>query len=203
MSPPMRLPLLSRIVREKRAVLIPLALALLVNIALGAVVVLPLSRRVQSAEGTESQAIRALREAERDQAAAALVLERKEQAESDLSHFYTQILPADLSAARRQTYVRLARLARAADLQYERRLEEVQPPRPGGSGSDLVLTRYEIAMVLRGEYDSVRQFIRDVEASEEFLSIEDVSLAKGTEPGSPLVLTLVMATYFRTGPHGG
>jgi Tfp pilus assembly protein PilO len=195
--------LLGRVAREKRAVLIPLALGLVVNIALSAVVVFPLSRRVQSAEGMEAQANRVLRSAELDQAAASLVLERKVRAESDLSRFYTQVLPADLSAARRQTYVRLAQLARAADLQYQRRLEEVQPPRTTGSGPVAVLTRYEIAMVLRGEYDSVRQFIRDVEASQEFLSIEDVSLAAGTEPGSPLVLTLVMATYYRAGRDGG
>jgi hypothetical protein len=196
-------PLLRRIARERRAVLIPLALGLLVNLALSTMVVFPLSRRVESAESLEFQANRALRAAELDQAAATLVLERKQRAESDLSRFYTQVLPADLSAARRQTFVRLARLARAADLQYQRRLEDVQPPRPGGAGPAPVLTRYEIAMVLRGEYDSVRQFIRDVEASEEFLSIEDVSLTKGAEPGSPLVLTLVMATYYRTGHDGG
>lgn len=202
----MRLSLLTRIAREKRAVLIPLSLGLLVTIGLSAVVVFPLSRRVQSAEGVESAANRALRAAEQDQAAATLVLERKVRAEADLSRFYTRVLPADLSAARRQTYVRLARLARAAELQYQRRREEVQPPRSvGGGGSDgpaPVLTRYEISMVLRGEYDSVRQFIRDVEASEEFLSIEDVSLAEGAEPGSPIVLTLVMATYYRTGRDG-
>jgi hypothetical protein len=178
-------------------------LGLLVNIALTTVVVFPLSGRVQSAEGLEAQASRALRAAQLEQASAAQVLARKEQAESDLARFYTQILPADLSAARRQTYVRLARLARAADLRYERRLEEVQPPRTAGGGPAAVLTRYEIAMVLRGEYDSVRQFIRDVEGSEEFLSIEDVSLAEGTEPGSPLVLTVVLATYYRTVRDGG
>ena len=199
----MKLPLLGRIAREKRVVLIPLALGLLVTTSLSAAVVFPLSRRVQSAEGTEAQANRALRAAELEHAAAALVLERKVRAESDLSRFYTKVLPADLSAARRQTYVRLAQLARAADLQYQRRLEEVQPPRTTGSGPAPVLTRYQIVMVLRGTYDSVRQFIRDVEASEEFLSIEDVSLAEGAEPGLPLVLTLVMATYYRTGRDGG
>ena len=52
----MRFPLLGRVAREKRAVLIPLALGLVVNIALSAVVVFPLSRRVQSAEGMEAQA---------------------------------------------------------------------------------------------------------------------------------------------------
>ena len=199
----MKFPLLGRIVREKRAVLVPLAFGLVVNVALSAMVVLPLSRRVQSAEGMEAQANRVLRAAELDQAAATLVLDRKVRAEADLSRFYTKVLPADLSAARRQTYVRLAQLARDADLQYQRRLEEVQPPRTSGTGPAPVLTRYEIAMVLRGEYDSVRQFIRDVEASEEFLSIEDVSLAAGAEPGSPLVLTHVMATYYRTGHDGG
>lgn len=194
--------LLRRIARERRVLLVPLVTALVANGLLAALAVLPLARRVQAAERNGAQAEAALRAAETEHATAVATLERKSRAETDLEHFYAQVLPSDVSAARRQTYVRLADLAREADLQYLRRLEEVQAPRAQGAGPAPVLSRFEITMVLRGEYDGVRQFIRDVEASEEFVSIDDVTLAEGNEPGSPLVLSLVLSTYFKAPPDG-
>jgi Tfp pilus assembly protein PilO len=195
----MTVALLTRIAREKRLVFVPLVVTLLVNVVLAVAVVLPLSRRVAGAETREAQAMAALQIAERDRAAQAATLQTKQQAEQDLGRFYGSILPASMIEARRQTYVRLARLASDADLQSQRRIEELQVPKPAGTGPGPVLTRLEITMVLRGEYDSVRQFIRDVETSEEFITIDHVSLAEGTEPGSPLVLTVVLSTYFKGG----
>jgi Tfp pilus assembly protein PilO len=195
----MTLALLTRIAREKRMVFVPLVVALLVNVVLAVAVVLPLSRRVAGAEDREARAVAALRIAESDRATQSATLQNKERAEKDLGRFYSSILPANMIEARRQTYVRLARLASDADLQSQRRIEELQVPRGRGTGPGPVLTRLEITMVLRGEYDSVRQFIRDVEASDEFITIDHVSLAEGTEPGSPLVLTVVLSTYFRGG----
>jgi Tfp pilus assembly protein PilO len=189
--------LLKRIGREKRVFIVPLAVALLVNVLATVLVVLPLAARVRAVEGQATQAAAAFRAAAAEHATAVATLEHKRQAEQDLRHFYTKVLPPDASGARRQTYVRLAKLAADADLRYLRRLEEVQEPRATASGPAPVLSRFEITMVLRGEYDSIRQFIRDVEASEQFVSIDDVSLAEGTEPGSPLVLNLVLSTYFR------
>lgn len=194
--------LLRRIARERRVLLVPLVTALLANALLAALAVLPLARRAEAAERNGASAEATLRAAEAEHATAVATLERKSRAEADLDHFYANVLPADVSGARRQTYVRLADLAREADLQYLRRLEEVLAPRAQGAGPAPVLSRFEITMVLRGEYDGVRQFIRDVEASEEFVSIDDVTLAEGNEPGSPLVLSLVMSTYFKASPHG-
>ena len=190
--------LLMRIAREKRLLLIPLAVALLVNVVLAVAVVMPLSRSVAGAESREAQAAAALRVAERDRAVVKATQEQNRRAAEDLARLYSTVLPAGMSEARRQTYVRLARLASDADLRSQRRLEELQEPKAGGQGPSPVLTRLEITMVLRGEYDSVRQFIRDVEASEEFITIDDVSLAEGSEPGSPLVLTVVLSTYFKS-----
>lgn len=186
-----------RIAREKRIILVPLVTALVANGLLAGLVVFPLSQQVRSAEQQEDEAAAALRAAETEHATAEGTLERKQRAEEDLEHFYAHVLPASASDARRQTYVRLATLAREAGLRYLRRLEEVQVPRSTGTGPAPVLSRFAITMVLRGEYDSVRQFIRDVEVSEEFVSIDDVTLAEGNEPNSPLVLNLVLSTYFR------
>lgn len=198
----MTVALLRRIARERRVILVPLVTALIANGLLAGLAVLPLARQVRAAEQSGAQAEAALRAAETEYATAVATLDRKRRAEADLEKFYAEVLPATVSAARRQTYVRLADLAREADLQYLRRLEEVQAPRSTGTGPAPVLSRFEITMVLRGEYDGVRQFIRDVEASEEFVSIDNVTLAEGNEPGSPLVLSLVMSTYFKAPPDG-
>ena len=112
--------------------------------------------------------------------------------------FYASVLPADLAGARRATYLHLSTLARDADLTYQRRMEEPREPKQNGQGPTSTLTRFDISMVLRGEYDSVRQFIRDVEASEGFIIIDNVALREGSEPGSALVLTVDLSTYFRT-----
>lgn len=177
--------LFARIAREKRLILVPLVVAVLVNAVMVAAVVVPLSRRVAGAEAREAQSVTALRAAEQDRLSAASTQQRKARAEQDLKRLYGTILPAGMSDARRQTYVRLARLASDADLQSQRRIEELQEPKAIGQEPKPVLTRLEITMVLRGEYDSVRQFIRDIEASETFITIDDVSLAEGSEPGSP------------------
>ena len=44
-------------------------------------------------------------------------------------------------------------------------------------------------MVLQGEYESLRQFIYELETAPEFVIIDDVTLAEG-EAGKPLTLTL-------------
>jgi hypothetical protein len=193
---------LARVGREKRRIVIPLAAAIVANLLLAGVVVYPLSQRVQSSESRATAAAAGQRAAEREHTAAVATKDRKDLAQKDLARFYASVLPAGMSQARRQTYVRLAALASEAELRSQRRLEELQEPRGGGQGPSPVLTRLEITMVLRGEYDSVRQFIRDVEASDEFIAIDNVSLVEGSEPGSPLVLTVVLSTYYKADNHG-
>jgi hypothetical protein len=58
-------------------------------------------------------------------------------------------------------------------------------------------------MVLEGEYRNVRRFIHDLETAPEFVVIEDVALAEGTDSDAPLTLTLQLATFFRSEGHGG
>jgi Tfp pilus assembly protein PilO len=107
------------------------------------------------------------------------------------------VLPDDLAGARRITYARLAQLARDADLRYERRSYE---PDANYDGS---LQKVQITMVLEGEYRNVRRFIHELETAPEFVVMEDVALAEGTDPDAPLTLTLQLATYFRAEGHGG
>jgi Tfp pilus assembly protein PilO len=193
---------MARVFRDRRAAILPLAVALLVNLGIGALVVFPSSERVARAEEQELVALRNLAGAQREFAAANRTLQDKTRAEADLKKFYAEVLPADMVGARRATYVHLARLAQDAGLQYQRRLEEPREPKQGDSAATSALTRFDIAMVLKGDYEGVRQFIRDVEASDGFIVIDNVGLAEGRDPGSALVLTVELSTYYRTPARG-
>ena len=52
-----------------------------------------------------------------------------------------------------------------------------------------------------GEWESIRQFIYDVESASEFVIIDDVTLSQN-DAGKPLTLTLELSTYFRLGSNG-
>jgi hypothetical protein len=60
----------------------------------------------------------------------------------------------------------------------------------------------KIQMALQGEWEDVRRFIYELEASPSFVIIDDVTLAQ-TDLDQPLTLTLELSTYYRLGPNGG
>lgn len=190
-------PLLRRILREWRAWVVPLAAAAAVNLVAYALVIYPLSRRVAAGEQRTQLAQGQLAAAQREYAASRAMLTSKERADVELRKFYGEVLPEDLAGARRITYARIAQLANDASLRYERRSYE---PDANYEGS---LQKVRITMVLEGEYRNVRRFIHDLEVAPEFVVIEDVALAEGTEPDAPLTLTLQLATYFRAEGNGG
>jgi hypothetical protein len=193
---------MARVFRDRRAVILPLAVALLINLGIGALVVFPSSERVARGERQELVALQDFAAAQREFGAANRTLQDKTRAEADLKKFYAEVLPADMVGARRATYVHLARLAQDAGLQYQRRLEESREPKQGDGATTSALTRFDITMVLKGDYEGVRQFIRDVEASDGFIVIDNVGLAEGPDPGSALVLTVEFSTYYRTPARG-
>jgi Tfp pilus assembly protein PilO len=190
-------PLLRRILREWRAVVVPLGAAAVVNVAAYALIVYPLSLRVSATERRKQVADLQFAAAQREYAGSRAMLTSKDRADVELRKFYGEVLPGDLAGARRITYARLAQLAKDADLQYERRSYE---PDANYEGS---LQKVKITMVLEGEYRNVRRFIHDLETAPEFVVIEDVALAEGAEPNAPLILTLQLATFFRVEGHGG
>jgi len=133
-----------------------------------------------------------LRAAEQDFAGAQALVTGKTRAEQELSTFYDKVLPADESHARRQTYTALPNLARRANVRFAERRTELDPAMPKNSR----VGRLQIRMVLSGEWESIRQFIYDVESASEFVIIDDVTVTQN-EPGRPLTLTLQLSTYFR------
>jgi hypothetical protein len=164
--------------------------------------VYPSSGRVARAEQQEQVALQELGAAQREYAAAARTQRDKVRAEADLRKFYEEVLPADMAAARRATYLHLSQLAREAGLQSQRRLEESREPRTGGQEPAPALARFDITMVLEGDYEGVREFLRNVEASDGFIVIDNIGLAEGTERGANLVLTVELSTYYRVATRG-
>jgi hypothetical protein len=186
-----------RIFSEKRGVMIPLLVALLVNIGVYALVVYPLGVKSATAEDRAKAATSARQAAERDMASAGALVASKARADEELATFYQKVLPASSDDARRITYSRLPALARKANMKFtERRAEDdLQSQR------DSQLGRVRTRIVLEGDYQSVRQFLYELETTPEFIIVDDVTLAQA-EAGKPLALTVEVSTYFRQGRSG-
>jgi Tfp pilus assembly protein PilO len=188
--------LLARVASDRRRVLVPLAVLAVLNVAVLALGVYPLSLKVAASQRRADAAANRLRQVEHEVAQVHATLATTEQADKDLSHFYADVLPQDVSAARRLTYAHLAELADAHNLTVTRRTYAMDDAYKGR------LQRLQIDMVLAGEYPDIREFIYALETSPEFVVIEDVSLAEGARQDTGLTVNLQLATYFRGMQHG-
>jgi Tfp pilus assembly protein PilO len=187
--------LMRRIAREHRRLVVPLLVALVVNVLAYAVVVYPLSQAVGSIEQREAAAARELEAARREHGAARGTLTGKDRAAQELQRFYAEVLPSDLSSARRLTHVRLPQLAGQMGLAYDK--ATITPPAPDRDSS---LTRVRTVAELAGRYSDVRTFIHQLETAPEFVVIDAVKLAEEDEESGLLNLTLQLSTYYRTAP---
>ena len=188
--------LLQRILSERRGVVVPLALVALVNLGFYALAVYPLSLKVAASERRAMAARGQLAAAQREDKDVRATLRLTEQASKDLGRFYDEILPADLTVARRQTYEHLAALAREHNLAIARRSYRVDEAYRGR------LERLDIAMELTGDYADMRDFIYDLEAAPEFVTIEGVALAEDAQQQDAQTLSLSLSTYYRNGDRG-
>src|SRR5262245_66623710 len=96
-----------RVFDEKRRLILPLAIALLVNVVLFAIVVYPLPKKVAGGEQDSRAATATLNAATRDYQGAQATVKGKGQADLELQKFYNEVLPHDMSAARRITFLRI------------------------------------------------------------------------------------------------
>ena len=186
----------TRIIGEKRALVVPLALALAANVAFAVVAVYPLSARVAAAERRATTAAQNLTAAGESLAVAQDAQEGKTQADAQLRRFHREVLPRNLAGARAITYACLARMAEQANLRYDRR--STTPERERGSS----LARLHTTLVLAGEYRDVRRFIYQLETAPEFVVIEEVLLEQGVDDTADLGLTLGISTYYFVGNDG-
>ena len=189
--------LLKRILIEKRSVVLPVVLVILVNAGVYALVVYPLGAKSASEAARAESAQQSLRSAERDEAAARALVTGKSRAEEELTTFYQKVLPPDLTSARNMTYTRVPRLAETAKLHMVSRRTGEDTDLPKNSRFGCLKTR----IVLQGDYEGIRRFVYELETASEFVIIDDVSLSQ-LEANKPLVLTLELSTYYRLGAHG-
>jgi len=177
----------ARIVREQRRWLVPLLTVIAFNIGVLLAVVMPMSRSVESGERGAAVAARSLTEATADLQDA--------QATTDLDTFYREVLPSDLATARRITHLKLSQMAREHDVAFERSKSTPEAQK----NSDL--ERLQVSYELSGNWDAIRQFIYRIETGREFVVIDNVVLAEGSDSSAPLSLTLELSTYYRVGGH--
>jgi len=184
-----------RILYEKRRLLWPVVIVLLLNVALFAAVVYPLSKKVANGEQDAQASAAVLDAARRDDAAARATVTGKSQADAELQKFYAEVLPPDVSGARRITYLRIEQLAKQCDLRLERGSTDPAPVR------DSNLVKFTFTAALSGEYPDIRRFIHAIETAREFLVLEHVDLSQ-TEETKGLNVNVQIATYYRTGGNG-
>lgn len=184
---------LVRLLSDHRRRLLPLVGLLAINLAVWAGFVYPLSQRVANIEQRDRAADTDLRAAQADFAQVSGALSGKARATEELATFYKDVLPADLTGARRLTHLRLAQMAREANLTFLRSSFEPVTDR------DRTLTRLKIEMSLAGSYADMRRFLHALETAPEFVVIDNVELAEGAQSG-PLGLTLHLSTYYREQP---
>ena len=113
--------LMRRIFVEKRLAITIVIVAVVVDIALYALVVLPWSVALTNARQRAEIASLALTAAEQALAVARTTVDGKLEADRELQNFYSEILPSDLSDARGITFARLEEAASLNNLLMERR----------------------------------------------------------------------------------
>src|SRR5690349_19816662 len=190
--------ILRRIISEKRGVLVPLVLALLVNIGVYVLVVHPLAVKSETSADRAVAAARARQTAERDFASAEALVRGKTLADQELTTFYGKVLPSSLDQARRMTYARLPALARKANMHLAQR-DVGRDQNLERSSSNL--GRLRTQMKLEGGYENIRQFLFELETTPEFIIVDDVSLDQ-SETNKPVTLTVALSTYYRLDRNG-
>jgi hypothetical protein len=188
--------LLKRIITEKRAVALPLALVLIANGLVYALVEYPLVQRSAGAASRATVATLARQAAERDFASAQALVTGKARAQDELATFFNKVLPADFIAASRPTYAHLPALAKNANVHYEASTFDIDP-----NTKNERVGRLHTRWVLQGDYENLRRFIFDLETSPDFVIIDSVTLAQA-ELGKPTTLDLELSTYYRLKPNG-
>jgi Tfp pilus assembly protein PilV len=193
--------LLARIFSERRAVMAPLAVLLILNIAVLALIVWPLQRRVDGSQEARYQAVSGLDAARRMEAQAKAERTSKERANVELKKFYTEILPRDFRSAVGVASFWLGRVAEDARLTF--RAGQWDREQARNSRRDSALTKVTGQVTLTGDYANIRRFLYEVETAQEFVIIEKVELsqANSTQVDSPLEVALSVATYFVSDPE--
>lgn len=183
---------LSRVLREHRAALVPLAIVLAINVVVLVALVLPMTQRVESNQQRAEAAERAQAAADMEFKQAEALRDGKARATTDLEMFYEQVLPGDAAGARRITHLKLQQKARTHNVQFERSATKEE------TVDDSSLERQTISMTLSGDWDDIRALIYDLETSPDFVVIDNIVIGEGMAGNAALTLSLELSTYYRS-----
>lgn len=185
-----------RIYAERRAVIAPLGVFLIANVATLALGVIPLERSVAGQADARVAAKAELAEALKLDKQAKDSRASKERAEEELAKFYADILPRQINSAVNITSSWLHRVARESGVTLDSNLISPEQVR------DSSLVRVAANVTLRGQYANIRRFLYVVETAQEFVIIEKVGLSESSAAqgsgGGMLELELDVSTYFVT-----
>jgi hypothetical protein len=188
--------MLRRIFIEKRRFIYPLIGAMVINAALFGAIVYPLSLKVANGERDAQAEARAMAAARAEYEAARATVTGKDSADAELKKFYNEVLPPDLSAARRILYGKIDKLMTSAAVR--RGIESYADTQERDSS----LGKFTATVRLFGEYRNIRRFIHELETAPEFLVLENVALSQGQEREQGLSVELKISTYFRAEGNG-
>lgn len=183
--------LVRRVVQEHRRAVMILTSALVLNLGLYLFVVRPWNNSVANIQQRTEAAEQARAAAQAEFNRANGTLTGKDRATKELDTFYSMVLAQDLSGARRLTYGRVQRLAQENRLAYQG--SRYEPVEDRGS----TLTKLKVNVELTGTYNNLRSFIHAIESAPQFVVIENISLAEGTNEDS-LRLAMDLSTYYRS-----
>ena len=181
----------SRVISDQRRWVIPAAIVLAINVSELVAAVLPLRRSVESGSSRAEASAQALRAAIADLKEAEATRDGQTQASADLVRFYAEVLPVDISAARRITHVKFAKLAMSHNVTSHSGATTPEELR------DSSLERLHVNYSLSGDWDDIRQLIYELETGADFIVIDNVQLTEGSQANAPLSLTLDLSTYYR------
>jgi|SRR5687768_15418924 len=186
----------SRVIADHRRVLVPVGIILAINVAVLVFIVMPMRRSAESGESQANESVVALNAAIADLREAEAMRDGQKQAGTDLEKFYGEVLPENLSVARRLTVLKLAQLARSHDVTLQRGAATTEELR------NSPLERLGVSYSLEGSWNDVRQFIYEIETGPDFLVIDNVGLSEAEGGNAPLALELEISTYYRLAGTG-
>jgi Tfp pilus assembly protein PilO len=187
--------LYARVYHERRRVVLPLLVLLVANLAVLALVIFPLQRRVSAAADAEFRALAQMENAKREDTDARMAQSRKQEVDVELARFYKEIMPRDLAAAQVLTQLWLATVARNNGVLFQQSTDRHAEVR------DSRLTKVTSEATLSGTYRDIRRFLYAVESAPEFVIIEEVQLgdtgtsAQMNQKGE-LEIAIKASTYF-------
>lgn len=178
--------------RENRAtVLLALGLVLLLNLAWLLLINIPRGQSLQSAaERVTARSQERLSRGREVQKLEDAVVRIRAQ-EQTLEIFFSHVI-----STKSERMVAIQREIRDLSMRHKINPNTIAySHEPVGENDDLV--QFVAEFPLKGSYQALRSFLRDVERSENFLAVDGIDLTKAREGGVMLALNIRVSTLFR------